>query len=160
MTQSSKPVYNAVIDSPIGRIGIVCQDDFLTEIDLQTKARLKQPDTALSAEVARQLEEYFSGGRNEFSLPVLAQGTEYQKRVWQQIAMIPAGKTKAYSDVAQRLKTGARAVGNACRNNPVPLVIPCHRVVAKHGLGGFAGEVAGMTLEIKKQLLAHELEML
>ena len=84
------------------------------------------------------------------------QGTPFQKKVWLALQKIPAGQVMTYGELAKQLKTSARAVGNACRANPMPLVIPCHRVVAKSGLGGFSGSQEGAPIKIKKWLLEHE----
>jgi methylated-DNA-[protein]-cysteine S-methyltransferase len=83
-------------------------------------------------------------------------GTPFQRRVWQRLSAIPAGETLTYGALARELGTSARAVGGACRTNPIPLVIPCHRVVATNGLGGYSGERGGDWLAKKRWLLAHE----
>ena len=83
-------------------------------------------------------------------------GTVFQRRVWAMIAAIPAGHTSTYADIAAHLHTAPRAVGQACGANPVPLLVPCHRVVARGGLGGFARCDGGYLLEVKRWLLAHE----
>ena len=148
--------YNAVISSPVGHIGIQCQDDYLLSIDLQFQHKIKPADSAFAARVVLELNEYFSGKRSQFTLPVVTRGTPFQQQVWQELVKIPPGTTLSYGEVAERLATGARAVGNACRANPLPLVIPCHRVLSKTGLGGFAGTTAGPQLELKQALLQHE----
>lgn len=83
-------------------------------------------------------------------------GTEFQKRVWRALCAIPPGTTKTYGELAKQLNTSPRAIGNACRKNPLPIIIPCHRVVAKNSLGGYAGARIGNLLEIKKWLLRYE----
>ncbi len=85
-----------------------------------------------------------------------AQGTPFQRRVWRALQDIPPGQTRSYGELAARLGSGARAVGNACRRNPVPLIVPCHRVVGAHGPGGFSGQTGGAALQRKLWLLAHE----
>ncbi len=84
------------------------------------------------------------------------QGTDYQKSVWQCISEIKWGETLTYGDIAEQLDSSARAVGNACRANPVPIIVPCHRVVSKSGLGGFAGQREGNNINVKTWLLEHE----
>jgi methylated-DNA-[protein]-cysteine S-methyltransferase len=107
--------------------------------------------------VAEALARYFAGDPTALQgLPVAPAGTAFQQRVWGRLLHIPAGTTVSYGDLARELGTAARAVGGACRANPVPLVVPCHRVVAAHGLGGYSGERAGDWLEKKRWLLAHE----
>ncbi len=114
------------------------------------------PGTTLAERVARQLENYFADPGWTFEVPLDLQGSEFQLRVWRCLGEIPAGRPLSYGELAANIGSGARAVGNACRRNPVPLVLPCHRVVAKSGLGGFAGSTRGGFLPIKQALLAHE----
>lgn len=90
------------------------------------------------------------------ALPLGLTGTPFQQRVWQAISAIPPGHTLSYSELAWQVGSGPRAVANACGANPVPLVIPCHRVVARHGLGGFMRGRAKEALAIKQWLLGHE----
>jgi methylated-DNA-[protein]-cysteine S-methyltransferase len=91
-----------------------------------------------------------------FDLAVVMQGTPFQQRVWQALRDIPAGETRSYGQLAAHLGSGARAVGNACRHNPVSIVVPCHRVVGAAGLGGYSGHTQGPVLRRKSWLLAHE----
>ena len=106
------------------------------------------------AEAARQLTEYFAGERREFALPLAPSGTPFRRRVWQAMQAIPYGQTRSYGDLARALDSAPRAVGGACGANPIPLVIPCHRVVGAGGaLGGFSG---GAGCDTKRQLLALE----
>lgn len=102
-------------------------------------------------EILREIEEYLSGQRKSFSFQVEIRGTPFQKRVWEEVRKIPYGETKTYSEIAKKLGTSPRAVGQALSKNPLPLYIPCHRVVSKKGLGGFS---AG--LEWKKYLIDLE----
>ena len=148
--------YDAVISTPFGAMGIITQDDFLTAIDLlPTQVEIKNASQPFVQWVAEQLQQYFTQPQMTFSLPYVVKGTHFQKRVWQAISEIPSGKTLSYSELAQRVGSGPRAVANACGANQVPLVIPCHRVVAKNGLGGFMQGVEGGAA-IKQWLLAHE----
>ncbi|WP_290597397.1 MULTISPECIES: methylated-DNA--[protein]-cysteine S-methyltransferase [unclassified Archaeoglobus] len=105
-----------------------------------------------------QLEDYFSGKRVEFDIPVRLNVTPFIRRVLEEVSKIPYGKTATYSDIAQKLKTSPRAVGQAVRRNPVPVIIPCHRVVAKNGLGGYTTSVPNpkASLKIKEKLLKLE----
>lgn len=89
-------------------------------------------------------------------LPLAPQGSLYQQRVWRALQAIPVGEVRRYGELAQLLDSGAQAVAGACRANPIVLIVPCHRVVATHGLGGFMGCNSGRELEIKQWLLAHE----
>jgi methylated-DNA-[protein]-cysteine S-methyltransferase len=112
------------------------------------------PDGALINELTRQLRGYFAGGKRGFFLPLSPPGTPFQQRVWAELARIPFGERRTYAQVAEALggRGLARAVGNACGANPLPIVIPCHRVVASNGgLGGFSGGLA-----VKRLLLELE----
>src|SRR5205814_890560 len=95
-----------------------------------------------------------------FDLPLLVEGTPFQKRVWQAMCAIPRGRTRTYGDLAKELGGDpwetSRAVGQACGDNRLPIVIPCHRVVAADGIGGFAHSTNGYLVEAKRWLLAHE----
>jgi methylated-DNA-[protein]-cysteine S-methyltransferase len=107
---------------------------------------------AISAALAR----YFETGTAGLNLPLATRGTDFQHRVWRALQAIPSGETRTYGDLARQLGTSARAIGGACRANPCLIVVPCHRVIAKDGLGGFAGDVSGRRLEVKRWLLRHE----
>jgi methylated-DNA-[protein]-cysteine S-methyltransferase len=87
---------------------------------------------------------------------MVKQGTAFMNRVWHALEQIPPGETRTYGDLAKSLNTSPRAVGNACRKNLYPLVVPCHRVVSVTGLGGYDGQIGGEKLDIKEKLLAHE----
>ena len=116
----------------------------------------RKPSGGLAAEVYRQLMEYFDARRTRFELPLNAAGTAYQKSVWRQLAKIPYGKSLTYGGIATKLKSGPRAVGNACRDNPISIIVPCHRVLSKSGLGGYSGCVTGDPVARKQWLLQHE----
>ncbi|MFW5723470.1 MAG: methylated-DNA--[protein]-cysteine S-methyltransferase [Halochromatium sp.] len=107
-----------------------------------------------------EFEAYFADPSYRFQCAVELAGSDFQRRVWALIAAIPPGRPCTYGALARELGSSARAVGQACRANPVPLRIPCHRVVAANGLGGFAGDRGGRLLRIKRWLLAHEAEAL
>jgi methylated-DNA-[protein]-cysteine S-methyltransferase len=99
---------------------------------------------------------YFRDPGYVIRLPTRESGTGFQRRVWHAIAAIAPGATRTYGELAAELGSSARAIGGACRANPCPLVVPCHRVVARRGLGGFAGDRDGRLLAIKRWLVAHE----
>ena len=116
-------------------------------------------DDALGWRVARQLREYFAGSRRDFDLPLAPGGTDFQRRVWDALRQIPFGATCSYGEVAARMGAGsARAVGQANRRNPIPIIVPCHRVrAAGGGIGGYMGSGSdGVEVEVKRWLLAHE----
>jgi len=128
----------------------------LSGIEFLPLQREVLPVTALAERVAMQIGNYFADPDWTFDLPLDLRGSEFQLRVWRRLAEIPPARPLSYGELAADIGSGARAVGNACRRNPVPLVLPCHRVVAKSGLGGFAGSTEGGFMSIKQALLAHE----
>jgi methylated-DNA-[protein]-cysteine S-methyltransferase len=139
------------------KLGIFINGDALAAIEfLKSSVTDKAPETELARKVVVELLNYFSNPAWGFSLPLDPQGTTFQQRVWQALREIPAGEVQSYGQLARQLNTGARAIGNACRNNPIPIVIPCHRVVAAKGMGGYSGQISGAQLTIKCGLLAHE----
>ncbi len=106
--------------------------------------------------VRQALADYFRDGTLGLDLPVAPLGTDFQRRVWAALRAIPPGTTRTYGDLARELDTSPRAIGGACRANPCLIAVPCHRVVARDGLGGFAGERGGERLAVKCWLLRHE----
>ena len=109
--------------------------------------------TPLLAEVARQLDAYFAGKLSRFDLPLRPAGSDFERRVWTAMLKIPYGETACYGDLATAIDSAPRAVGRACGKNPIPIVIPCHRVLGKTGLGGYSGSGG---LKTKETLLALE----
>ena len=143
------------LDSPIGTLGIEVRDGFVTRIVFGGFEKTGGHDPALDA-AETQLREYFAGARREFEMPLRPEGTPFQQKVWQALMEIPYGETRAYSDIAAAVGSpkAARAVGMANHVNPIPVVIPCHRVVGKGGsLTGYAGGLDMKTtlLELEKQ---------
>jgi len=113
--------------------------------------------SALAREAAAQLQAYLRDPQHRFDLPLAVSGSDFQRRVWAAIAAIKSGETLSYGEMARKLGSSARAVGGACGANPLPLVVPCHRVVAAGGgLGGFARSRDGFLPAVKRWLLAHE----
>lgn len=142
--------------TPLGLMALAGEGDFITHLYLPGRPtpRLASHPTPLLQEGERQLLEYLGGQRKTFDLPLNPQGTPFQKRVWQALEAIPWGETRTYLDIAQAADCprGFRAVGMANHHNPIPIFIPCHRVVGSDGsLTGYAGG-----LELKKALLALE----
>jgi methylated-DNA-[protein]-cysteine S-methyltransferase len=149
--------YQAKLAVPFGVLGIRCDDRALLGLDFLPATVEPQPATSAFAKtVCEQLLHYFANPDAEFSLPLNAAGTSHQQKVWQAMLAIPRGATRTYGDIASELKSAARAVGQACGANPIPIIIPCHRVVGKSGLGGFMHHASGGPLDIKRWLLAHE----
>lgn len=149
--------WQAIVAAPGFALGVRCDDDSLHLIEFLSPQPAQEPDRPLAAEAARQLEAWLDDPASPFSLPLLAQGTPFQRRVWQEISEIPLGQTRSYGQLAKNLKNAPRAVGQACGANPFPLLVPCHRVLAAHGgLGGFNRQGGGFLLDIKRWLLRHE----
>ncbi|KMN76798.1 cysteine methyltransferase [Chromobacterium sp. LK11] len=150
--------YSAVIDAPFGQLGMLCLDGALVNLEFLAARRALRPPAprSLEQEVAEQLRAYFLDPRFGFSLPYRLLGSEHQLRVWREIERIPCGRMTRYQDIATALGSSARAVGNACGRNPVPIIVPCHRVVARRSLGGFNRSLGRETVDIKQWLLAHE----
>ncbi len=149
--------YDAVVAAPVFALGIRSDDDEVTRIDFLEPRPEVAPTTPLAVETVRQLRAYLADPDFTFSLPLRPAGTHFQRRVWQEIAAIPGGRTATYGELAKNLKNAPRAVGQACGANPYPVVVPCHRIVATGGgLGGFARERGGFLLEVKRWLLRHE----
>jgi methylated-DNA-[protein]-cysteine S-methyltransferase len=152
--------FNAVIAAPFGKVGIRTSGQLLLEIVyLPGHTATVEPDCELAARAAAQIERYFEHANAGFDLPLAwSLGTPFQRNVWDGICSIDAGDVLTYGELAKRIgSVSARAVGQACGDNPFPLVIPCHRVVSASGLGGFAhhkGE--GFFRDVKRWLLAHE----
>jgi methylated-DNA-[protein]-cysteine S-methyltransferase len=149
--------FDAVVPLPAMHVGVRVQDGRVAELCyLPFSVPLRAPANRLAARAARQIERYGRDPDARFDLPLAEVGSAFQRAVWEAIRAIPRGATLTYGQVARRLGTGPRAVGQACGANWFPLVIPCHRVVASGGLGGFAHHGAGFHLEIKRWLLEHE----
>lgn len=158
MQNASLQRYQAVIASPVPgapRIGVVSSDNGIERIEF-----LRQHQacfvTAEGREAAEALQAYLFQAKHPASLSVAPHGTAFQQRVWHVLQAIPVGEVRRYGEVAAELDSSARAVAAACRANPVPLLIPCHRVVAANGPGGYLGETEGEALAIKLWLLQHE----
>jgi len=147
----------AIMAAPFGAVAIRCDADALLALDFVSADITRKPPTnGFAAMVVEQLLCYFDDPAWRFDLPLRADGTAFRRRVWRELQQIPPGRCLTYGAVAARLGSCARAVGGACRHNPIPLVIPCHRVVAADGMGGFAGATAGAPLAVKRWLLTHE----
>ncbi|MES9845559.1 MAG: methylated-DNA--[protein]-cysteine S-methyltransferase [Candidatus Sedimenticola sp. 6PFRAG5] len=149
-----------LFDSPIGFLGVTIQNGALCSLDLSGGDAAERNDVAgddgLPSMVVNQLESYFAHGGAGFTLPLVMAGTPFQKRVWEELKAIPPGEVRTYGEIATELGSSARAVGNACRKNPIPVVVPCHRVVSASGIGGFSGQTGGPLLDVKRWLLEHE----
>jgi methylated-DNA-[protein]-cysteine S-methyltransferase len=144
------------VDSPVGRLLVEADHDAVTGlrwagVDERAQDRSTSP---VLKEAARQLDRYFARKLRRFDLPLAQRGTDFQKRVWAAMRDIPYGETATYGGMAMALGSGPRPVGMACARNPIPIIVPCHRVLGRGGKeGGFSG---GEGLPTKRQLLALE----
>ncbi len=146
------------LDTPIGTLRLVSQNNMITKVEFDGQHQINaddilQCDSALE-EAAKQLKEYFAGRRENFHLSLCPGGTEFQQQVWTSLSAIPYGELRSYSDIACSINRpkAVRAVGAANGRNPIPIIVPCHRVIGSNGsLTGFAGG-----LEMKEQLLKLE----
>lgn len=150
--------YHAVMAAPMARIGIMTTSEGLSRIDfLSPDTALRLPQTGHARIAVEQLQHYFyDNPRWRFNLPLVVSGTPFQQRVWRALVELPVGVTVSYGQLAQKLKTAAQAVGNACGANPIPIIVPCHRVVGQKGIHGFCGQTQGWYPQIKQWLLHHE----
>ena len=148
----------ASMPTPVGMLGLRSTLDGLREVGfIADDAPARAPTDPLLLETMLRLEAYFAGATADFSdLPLAPEGTPFQHRVWAALRAIPPGQTRRYGDLAAELGTAPRAIGGACRANPLLLLVPCHRVVASTGDGGFMGAAEGAWPQRKGQLLAHE----
>jgi methylated-DNA-[protein]-cysteine S-methyltransferase len=149
--------YQAIISAPFGKLGIRCSDTDLLGIELLPQStKVQAPSGAMAKAIRTELQAYLADPRHEIDLPFELDGTHHQCNVWQAMLDIPSGQTRSYGELAAGIGSSAQAVGQACGSNPIPLVIPCHRVVGKSGLGGFMHRADEDALNIKRWLLAHE----
>jgi methylated-DNA-[protein]-cysteine S-methyltransferase len=162
-----------IIESPIGPVRLVVSQGTVIQIDFHwervlseeltaTKEPLEDPleeflEDPVLAQVETALTDYFQQPQPLQQIPCDPQGTPFQRKVWQALREIPLGQVMTYGELAEQLGSSPRAVGGACRNNPVPLIIPCHRVISKNGIGGFSGQWGeGEKVNVKQWLLRHE----
>lgn len=150
--------YHAVMVAPFGAIGIRADERAVTGIHLLSGAHqaIAPRKNSIAHLACVQLMHYLDNPAYTFDLPVRLVGSKHQLDVWKAMRSIPSGETRTYGELAHDIHSNARAVGTACGRNPVPIVVPCHRVVAANGLGGFMGGKASDPLAIKRWLLAHE----
>lgn len=145
------------IITAIGPLTVVFQSSALIGVLWGKSQSAKRVDLARPLqEIVAQIQAYFTRPIDLGPIPYQLEGSPFQKRVWRALSSIPLGETTTYGALARTLDTSPRAIGGACRTNPLPLVIPCHRVVASTHVGGFCGRVKGRWIAIKHWLLEHE----
>lgn len=150
-------LFSAIVPAPFGGIGIRTDGSGLRElVYLPPGCGAKAARDPLAKEAAAQVAAYLKDADFRFSLPLPVVGTAHQRKVWDTINAIPRGSVLTYGDVARRIGSAPRAVGQACGSNWYPLLIPCHRVTATGGIGGFARHDGGFHQNVKRWLLQHE----
>ncbi len=151
--------YIKYMNTKIGSIAIIEEDNKIIEIQIKKEiedSNIQEKDTPLLKEVEKQLEEYFEGKRKTFDVPLNPKGTKFMKEVWTALQDIPYGEVKTYQQIAKKVGNpkAARAVGMANHKNPIPIIIPCHRVIGSNGkLVGYA-----LGMDKKRFLLEWEKE--
>lgn len=150
--------FQAVMAAPFGQVGIRTHAQRIVRVEyLRAPAEPLAPQDALAREACAQIAAYLRDPSHVFDLPYALEGSDFQRAVWRAIAAIASGCTRTYGELAAEIGSAARPVGGACGSNPVPLIVPCHRVVAAgRGIGGFMHSRAEGPLSIKRWLLAHE----
>lgn len=141
------------VTSPVGRLSIEACDGAVTALSWRRATETSGDQAALLERAKEQVEAYFRGDLVFFDLPLRIAGSDFQRDVCAAMSAIPFGETRTYGDIARDLGAPAQAVGQACGGNPIPIIIPCHRVLGARGLGGFS---AAGGVETKVALLRHE----
>jgi methylated-DNA-[protein]-cysteine S-methyltransferase len=148
--------FSSVIATPIGKFGVMFTDGRVRQTSfLPPKTTLVFSQTSKERLIISQIKKYFVKSSHKFKLLVDLHGTNLQQKIWRTLQKIPVGEVRTYGELAKLLQTSPRVIGNACRSNPIPLIIPCHRVVAASGVGGYCGS-SSKNIKIKKWLLAYE----
>jgi methylated-DNA-[protein]-cysteine S-methyltransferase len=150
--------YDGLMATPFATIGVRASADHLLEIRFlpaHIKARAPRRDSIAHLAIT-ELSLFLQNPSYIFSTPLKLNGTKHELDVWQAMRSIPVGQARTYGDIAKQLGSSAQAVGTACGRNPIPLIVPCHRIIGANGLGGFMGYGAGDTINIKRWLLQHE----
>lgn len=144
---------SSIFTTPLGYIEVVHNEHYIfTSSFTQNSGDYVRSE--LGELIAEQLSSYFSRSQHRFQLPLKPQGSIYQQKVWNALLVIPVGRTLTYGELALKLQSSARAIGQACKKNPLALFIPCHRVVAKNNIGGYMGNP--LSIHYKQALLEHE----
>ena len=140
-------------------IALIFEQNRLAHLTFVKKQPVTSQHQRLSAKqysIIQAIDNYFKHHHDLDSIPLFEKGTPFQKRVWKALRSIKSGEVITYGELAKKLDSGARAVANACRHNPIAIVTPCHRVVSSTGMGGYMGQTEGVFVEIKRMLLEHE----
>ena len=150
-------MYDVIVEFPKMKVGVKTRDERVVEIRYLPPSTVPiAPRNALAARAKEQLETYRENPDATFDLPLVIEGSELERAVWDAMCAIPRGRTRTYGELARELGADPRAIGQACGDNRLPIVIPCHRVVAADGIGGFGHSTGGYLVEAKRWLLMHE----
>ncbi len=148
-------MYSYTYNTKIGNITIIEKDGYIANLYINyNNIKTIQKETKLISQTANEIKEYLDGNKKSFSIPIKIEGTDFQKKVWQEVLKIPYGETRSYKDIAININNSKayRAVGTAIKNNPIPIIIPCHRVIKSNkDIGNYA-----YGIDIKKELLNLE----
>jgi len=157
MPKQIAELFSSIVEVPFGAIGIRVEHGELRELTyLPPEYEPKPGQDSLSKKIAKQVQAYIKNPDFEFDIDLPIVGTDHQRKVWNVINAIPRGSVLTYAQVAKRISSAPRAVGQACGANWYPLIIPCHRVTATGGIGGFARHDGGFHQNVKRWLLQHE----
>ncbi len=144
---------SSIFTTPLGHFEVVHNEHFIFTASFTNKS-VTTAKTALSESIDLELTAYFANNQHRFQLPLKPHGSAYQQKIWNALLVIPVGRTLTYGELALKLQTSPRAVGQACKKNPLALFIPCHRIVGKNNLGGYMGNPEALCY--KEALLEHE----
>ncbi len=150
--------FDAILAAPFGALGVRIGEESLIGLEfLPPGTPLQTSRLALIDQISTELNAYYANHKYRFNLLPAPAGTPFRRKVWSTLLNIPAGQTRSYGEVARELGSAPRAVGQAVGDNPIPIIIPCHRVIAANGgLGGFMHSRTGYSQDIKRWLLRHE----
>lgn len=147
---------SACVNSPAGWVQIKVENGYVCALDYVEKNTSSKNGDEILRQACAQMQAYNKQADSGFDLPLQLSGTPFQQKVWHALCDIPPGQVMTYGELAKNLKSSPRAVGGACRANPLPIIVPCHRVVARNSLGGYSGATSGANMNIKMALLRHE----
>ncbi|WP_035890113.1 methylated-DNA--[protein]-cysteine S-methyltransferase [Legionella norrlandica] len=145
----------SIFNTPVGYLEVIHDEHFIYNASFSNKPG-KIAKNKLGQLIAQELKSYFEDPNHRFQLPLKPQGSIFQQKVWNALLVIPVGRTITYGELASKLQSSPRAIGQACKRNPLALFIPCHRVVGKNDLGGYMGNP--VAISYKKLLLSHEVK--
>ncbi len=150
-------MYQAIINTPVCKLKVSYDKVYIHNVSwyLGTSVPYHSNDQII-LNLINELQNYFDNPLYKINCKTKLSGTVFQNRVWRSLKAIPSGKTLTYGDLAAKLNSAPQAIGQACKYNPLPLIVPCHRIIAKQDLGGFLGKTSGKLLDIKALLLDNE----